>query len=119
MSAPEPQRIDELAKQTIAELAAEAPHEASDKEIKSAFDKAKLDELQAANQYRKTLVKSTTRTVAALVTAATVFMGFYLWVQRGHIEASVMIAYFASVVAEVVGILFVIARYLFPSSGTK
>jgi hypothetical protein len=111
-----PAKFDEA---LVDDLASAPPTEASDREVKAGFDKAKLNELHAANEYRKTLVKSTQATVAALVTAATVFMGLYIWSQWDHVEASVMIAYFASVVAEVVGILYVIARYLFPSSGTK
>lgn len=112
-------RANELARLPADKLAEPTrDDEASDKDVQSAIDQAKIDELQAANKYRKDLVISTRRTVAALVTAATGFMGLYIGSQWGHVEASVMIAYFASVVAEVVGILYVIARYLFPSSGT-
>jgi len=112
-------KYSELAKKSVDQLAAEEPHEASDKDVRAAIDKAKLTELEAANEFRQTLVTSTKWTVTALVGCATLFMGLYIWSQWDHIEASVMIAYFASVVAEIIGILFVIARYLFPKSGTK
>lgn len=90
----------------------------SDNDLTNAFDQEKLTEAQRANQFRKDLVKFTQITVAGLVIAATVFMLIYVISQWGEIEAGVMIAYFTSIVAEVVGILWVIARYLFPSSGS-
>lgn len=74
---------------------------------------------KAANNYRRALVKWTLRTVAGLTFAATLFMGCYVCSQWGRLEASVMIAYFASIVTETIGILYVITRYLFPSSGPK
>lgn len=84
-------------------------------------EKRILDEnykaVRAANTYRRALVKWTLRVVGGLTSAATAFMAAYVVSQWGEIEATVMIAYFASVVAETIGVLYVIARYLFPSSG--
>jgi hypothetical protein len=53
------------------------------------------------------------------VLAATGFMVAYVCSQWHHIDASVMIAYFTSVVVESIGILYVIAKYLFPRSGPR
>lgn len=115
----------EIRRITVADLARtpaakldEPTEDASDRELARALDKAALAEVEAANNYRKDLVGFTKWTVAGLVVAATVFMGLYIGSQWGEVEASVMVAYFTSIVLEVVGILYVIARYLFPSSGT-
>lgn len=73
--------------------------------------------LKAAHAYRRALVRWTLVTVAGLALAATTFMGLYTWSQWHHVEAAVIIAYFTAVVTETIGILYVIARYLFPSTG--
>ena len=51
--------------------------------------------------------------------AATAFMIAYVASQWHHIDASVMIAYFTSVVVQSIGILYVITKYLFPQSGPQ
>lgn len=45
---------------------------------------------------------------------ANIFFGFYLWQIRAHMDSAVMIAWLSASVVEVVGILWVIARNLFP-----
>ncbi|OIN79788.1 hypothetical protein [Mycobacterium malmoense] len=115
-SEPNPDDSEKFDDALIDELA-NAPRNLPDTKVDSRIDDEKYKELRAANVYRKALVVSTLVTVGALVIAATAFMALYIGSQWAHIEASVMIAYFASVVAESVGILYVIARYLFPHSG--
>ena len=90
-----------------------------DKELTDALNQAKIDEHKKAIEYRDKLVGFTRKAVGGLITAATAFMAFYIWSQWNHIEESVIIAYFGSVVLEVVGILYVIAQYLFPKDGIK
>lgn len=88
-----------------------------DKSVEKRISDEKYRALRAANNYRRALVKWTLRVVGGLTGMATVFMGLYMMSQWDEIQASVMIAYFASVVTETIGVLYVIARYLFPSSG--
>lgn len=89
----------------------------SDKSIAEQIGDQDVRALRAAHSYRRALVKWSLRTVGYLAVASTLFMAGYIWLERGHIEASVMISFFVSVVAETVGVLYVIARYLFPPSG--
>jgi hypothetical protein len=89
----------------------------TDKSLKERINEERYKELRAANRYRRAIVRFTLTTVAALVLAATIFMGLYVGSQWHHIEASVMIGYFSSIVVESIGILYIIARYLFPHSG--
>lgn len=91
----------------------------SDESIEKQIGDQNVRALRHAHAYRRALVKWTLRTVAYLAIMSTVFMGGYLWFQRGQIEASVMIAFFVSVVAETIGVLYVIARYLFPPNGPQ
>lgn len=51
---------------------------------------------------------------AAVVVASFGAMAFYIWSQWGKIDPVVMTAWFTSVVVEVLGILFIVASYLFP-----
>lgn len=109
---------NEFANSPAAELAgpAEGP---PDNSISQRIDEAHLTELQNKNKHRGEMVKWSLQTVGVLTTAATLLMVAYVVAEWGHIEASVMIAYFTSVVAESIGILYVIARYLFPSESPK
>lgn len=81
------------------------------------IDEERIEELRDARGYRKKIVTFTLITVGGLVFAATAFMGVYMGSQWHHVEASVVIAYFTSVVVESIGILYVISQYLFPNSG--
>ncbi len=90
---------------------------ASGKSVEERIGDENVRAHRAAHSYRRALVKWTLRTVGYLAVASTVFMGAYIWFQRGHIEASVMISFFVSVVTETIGVLYVIARYLFPAAG--
>ncbi len=109
---------DEFADRQIAELTAFAAS-ASDESVDKRILEEDVRALQAAHKYRRVMVKWTLRVVGFLTFAATAFMALYIFSQWGNIDPSVMIAYFASIVAETIGILYVIARYLFPSSGPR
>lgn len=88
-----------------------------DKSVDDRIDEERIKELAAARKYRQQIVKFTLRAVGALVFAATSFMIVYVVSQWNHIEASVMIGYFSSVVVQSIGILYVISKYLSPDSG--
>lgn len=90
-----------------------------DKSVNDRIDEERVRELAAARKYREEIVKFTLRTVGALVLVATIFMITYVASQWHHIDASVMIGYFSSVVVQSIGILYVISRYLFPKAGPQ
>lgn len=83
------------------------------------IDDERLKELTEARRYRRATVKFTLRAVGGLDIFATAFMIAYVCSQWHHIEASVIIAYFTSVVVESIGILYVISKYLFPQAGPR
>lgn len=88
-----------------------------DKSMDAAKDKAKLKEHQDAAAYRTFLIWFMLGSVGALELASTGFMVAYCFSQWHNIHPAVVIGYFSSVVAQVVGILYVISKYLFPESG--
>ncbi|SKI77699.1 Uncharacterised protein [Mycobacteroides abscessus subsp. massiliense] len=83
------------------------------------YAKEHLKELQAAHGYRATMINGAINAVKGLLFASTFALGLYIWSEWEDLQPSVIVAYFASVVAETIGILYVIARYLFPSSGPR
>lgn len=88
-----------------------------EKSIADQLDDERLHAVRAANKYRRTLVEFTLGAVGTLLGMSNVLVIAYFISQWEHIEVSVVIAYFASVVAETIGILYVISKYLFPDSG--
>lgn len=109
---------DELSQARIDDLSADT-RSPSDKSVDQLIGAENVRALQHAHGYRRALVRWTLVVVAYLALASTIFMGGYIWFERGHIEASVMISFFVSVVTETIGVLYVIARYLFPSPNNK
>lgn len=101
------------------ETTASAQVDVDDKSTQDRIDDERLGELRDAREYRKRIVTFTLIIVGGLVMAATAFMGVYMGSQWHKVEASVVIAYFTSVVVESIGILYVISQYLFPNSGTQ
>ena len=91
----------------------------NDKSITERIGNQHVKALKRAHKHRGKMVTWTLRTVGGLSIASTGFMGLYIWSQWHHVEAAVIMAYFASVVTETIGILYVIARYLFPTSGLE
>lgn len=60
--------------------------------------------------------------VAVVLFLSAIGIGVYLWasfwVRQEMPDSSVLITWLSSTVVEVIGIMYVIARYLFPQSGT-
>lgn len=106
--------IAELAKATSDELA-EGNGDDSGEDYASRFNEQKLTELADAQNFRRRVVRFTLVVVGWLVVASTGVMITYLVSQWRSISPAVPIAFFASVVVESIGILYVIAQHLFPN----
>lgn len=100
-------------------LANQTPPTPPAKSIAERIDDERLEELKEARVYRRRIVWFTLTVVGTLVAAATTFTSLYFWSEWGELDPAVMIAYFTSVVVESIGILYVIASYLFPKDGPK
>lgn len=74
----------------------------------------KLDQREQDMKLRERLATNATRLVIAQVAVANILFAFYLGHNAYDADASVMIAWLSATVVEVVGILWVIARNLFP-----
>ena len=88
-----------------------------------------LTSLRLANEQHRSDNKARTQMMvwAEVVVAVVLFLsaigiGVYLWasfwVRQEMPDSSVLITWLSSTVVEVIGIMYVIARYLFPQSGT-
>lgn len=77
----------------------------------------KLRDMTQTSQLRKRLAVFAIVAVSAQLLVANVFFGFYLWQTKDDgFEPSVMIAWLSATVVEVVGIVVIVARNLFPST---
>ena len=74
----------------------------------------KLDQRAQDMKLRKHLAGWAIGFVAAQLLAASLFFGWYLWHNAQKPEVEIMVAWLSATVVEVIGILWVIARSLFP-----
>ena len=63
---------------------------------------------------RKSMMKWTLTLATGIIVVSTAAMGIYFGSEWGHIAPAVMVAWFSSVVVEVLGIVYIVASYLFP-----
>lgn len=114
-----------LAKEISAEKGPDEPDDDTnrepevDSETALAAVRIRLEKLKAKNQkqdlrLRKQLARNATRFVAIQLVVSNIFFGMYLGFNVSNPSSQVMIAWLASSVIEVIGILAVIARSLFP-----
>lgn len=68
---------------------------------------------------KKILARASVTFVAFQLVVANVFFGFYLWHAREHTPEPIMMAWLSATVVEVIGILAIIARSLFPGRRLK
>ncbi|MDD0856708.1 hypothetical protein NHF46_00700 [Arthrobacter alpinus] len=54
-----------------------------------------------------------------IIVSNTFIMGYYAWHAREHISSSVLSYWIASTVVEILGIIYIIAQYLFPGAKRK
>lgn len=81
------------------------------------IDSEHVEELKAARGYRQQLVPFTKWCVAGVLTSAVIVMGLYIGSEWGELAPEVLLGFFAAVVVETIGILYVISTYLFPKGG--
>jgi hypothetical protein len=111
--------LDALIRASLDDLAETPAPNPPSRSIADRIDDERLKELTEARRYRRATVKFTLRAVGGLDTFATAFMIAYVASQWHHIEPSVIIAYFSSVVVQSIGVLYVISKYLFPQAGPR
>jgi hypothetical protein len=109
--------LDDLVRASLDDLAKTPAPNPPSQSVADRIDDERLKELTEARRYRRATVKFTLKAVGWLDAFATAFMIAYVYSQWHHIEASVIIAYFTSVVVESIGVLYVISKYLFPQAG--
>ncbi len=76
--------------------------------------KQHIDELKDKVQKRSVMMQWAIWLCSGIVAFSTIAMGFYMASEWNELSAAVMVGWFGSVVAQVIGIVFVVANYLFP-----
>lgn len=71
-------------------------------------------ELQDKSKKRSDMMKWTLKLATAVVIVSFVVMGSYMWSEWGELDPVVLTGWFAAVVAQTVGLIYVLANYLFP-----
>lgn len=82
--------------------------------VRIRLERHKLKQLRQDRMLRKMIAAWAIGFVAFQLLFANLSFGFFLWHNQAEPDASIMIAWLSSTVVEVVGILWVIARSLFP-----
>lgn len=70
--------------------------------------------LKKRAEQRKVMLVWTLALASAIVVVSTVALFVYMYSEWGHVAASVMVSWFGSVVVQVIGIVYLVAAYLFP-----
>lgn len=99
------------------ELESEAADEASDREVEVELRKTDLEAAQQAHEMRESFYRWVIRAVSLTLVASAASMVAYLWSQWGSIAPAVMVAFYSAVVVQVIGLAYIIARYLFAPRG--
>ena len=66
-----------------------------------------------AHDMRKHFYRLAVALLSGAIIASVGVLGAYMWSQWGEVEATVMVGFFGSVAAEVIGLAAIVARYLF------
>jgi hypothetical protein len=81
--------------------------------------KEQLRKLRQANRLRKRFYRWTTRVAAAALFLNFAVFGLYMISEWGRLADAVMIAWISATVVEVLGIVAIVARYLFETDPSK
>lgn len=87
--------------------------------VKLRLRNAQVDNEEQDLNLRRMVAKWSIGFVCAQLIAANLFFGWYLWFNRVDPDAKIMTVWLASTVIEVIGIVAVIARSLFPGVRKK
>lgn len=90
--------------------------EAADRKIRKNLGKAEVAQAKLANKQRDHFFKFVVAAVAFSLASSVGLMALYFWSEWHEIDSAVLIAWFSANVVQVIGLAYVIANYLFPSS---
>ncbi len=112
------ERAESYDDQPVSKLGKTGKAQASDKKVTRDLNGANVDAAYQANDMRKGFYKYVLFMVTVTLVAGDALMGLYVKAQwtRG-IDSGVMIAWFSANVVQMVGLAYIVARYLFGSSG--
>ena len=80
---------------------------------------AEIDRLHQQNVMRPKFFKLAAGLTWFIIVSNTIIMGYYAWHAKADINSSVLSYWIASTVVEILGIIYIIAQYLFPGARRK
>jgi len=89
-------------------LAHEREHHAREMELQE------ISRLRQQNDLRLRFFTFASRLAVSVLVFGCALVGYYAWSVKGHVEPSVLQFWISSTIVEVLGIIYIIARYLFP-----
>lgn len=101
----------------VMQLEEAAVEEASDQDVERALRQTDVAAAKQAHKMRKRFFRFVVRSVVSTLVATGAIMGAYVVSQWGDLDAAVMVAFFSAVVVQVLGLAYIIARYLFAPRG--
>lgn len=80
---------------------------------------AEIERLHQQNEMRPKFFKLAAGLTWFIIASNTLIMGYYAWHAKENISSSVLSYWIASTVVEILGIIYIIAQYLFPGAKRK
>ena len=80
---------------------------------------AEIDRLHQQNEMRPKFFKLAAWLSWTIIIGNFVLVGWYAWHAKAGIEPYVIVAWISSTVVEILGIMYIIAQYLFPGAKKK
>lgn len=80
-----------------------------------AMETEELARLKQQNDLRLAFFRFASWLTVAVLAFGCLLVGYYAWAVRGEMEPSVLQFWISATIVEVLGIIYIIARYLFPS----
>lgn len=98
---------------SVDDLRAEKPtNSATDSELDE-YTKAALDDGKQNRRLRRHFFYFITVAVSTVIIAGIAVVGLYFGSEWGHVDASVIVAWFSAEIVQTIGLAYIVAKYLF------
>ncbi len=107
---PAPDELAALAQASVEDLEQQPTFPATDNEVKAARERARQ-----THTSRDSFYPTVRWTLVGVLTSSAAVMVAYLVSEWGELDPAVMISFNAAVVANTIGLAYIVAKHLFPS----
>ena len=107
---PTPEELAALEQASIEDLETQPVVAASDDDVEAARKRS-----EQTHTFRDSFYPTVRWTLVCVLGSSAVVMGLYLVSEWGQLDPTVMISFNAAVVANTIGLAYIVAKHLFPS----